>query len=845
MDDEACESNVRENALMPSSTRTGRLVPSHGGGAGLDETAFFELVDDVLEANGRQRLDPRGPQRKIIRVAVKDRVLQILAGAGSGKTEALVWRVLYELFIRGTSPARVMVTTFTRKAATELTVRVVERSDDLLSRAHARGLKVPAPHVHDLRIGTIHSLCDSLLAEFDPAYMESGTQLVDEMETKARMASAIWTTLGYTRPPKPPRTVNRLLENEHLVSLFRSPWVTDIRNWPTNTPERIDFLLALLGQQIETWHPRCGAKNTLNGIEQQYGPGGLTDDLRELARRWEEDYLDKQQVLDFTTLQKRFYDRQTRLVDELDHVFVDEFQDTNPIQFAIHTKWLESPKLRLTVVGDDDQSIYRFRGSDVSCFQDLGPYCASRGVAFRQERLEENWRSTRRIVRFTQAFKDSSTLGKISLPKHVGAPASASDGDAPRLLVGPWVELCNCVAHELEELRAAQSGDMAPEDAAILMFSTSEKESDIRLSAARQLRSAIERRGVRLYNPRNKTAARLGSPVFEMLALISYLIDPVTMAPAGKRGLVMVWASNPKDTHWKHAISAPPQSVDRNGQVRRFPIMQDHVEAQKRFRKSEGGDITRPAPAHSSVIKYLDQIRQKLVEAGKKGNPTRLTLAGLVSRILSFPRYRKTGFSVSLFRQALFTSLLEANIAPSRRTMKPLDRPLSVTLDEAGKIVWPEQYWSFLNIFGGLLGNTDLDDDEVDAFADGAVAMLTFHQAKGLEFNHTYVAGTGREPAPHSVLRTSVFSGAARSFDVVNSQPLTKDKGVLALAMADLERELYVALTRAKKTLTILHDPDDSRPNMGLNAVLASLFARATNKNHRASVLVKELMFRA
>ena len=79
-----------------------------------------------------------GPERAIICVRPEDQVLQILAGAGSGKTEMLVWRVLYQLLVSGTPSSRVMVTTFTNKAATELSVRVVERSDALLEQARKR-----------------------------------------------------------------------------------------------------------------------------------------------------------------------------------------------------------------------------------------------------------------------------------------------------------------------------------------------------------------------------------------------------------------------------------------------------------------------------------------------------------------------------------------------------------------------------------------------------------------------------------------------------------------------------------------------------------------------------------
>ena len=394
----------------------------------IPEADFFDLLDEVLGLVGRAPLAPGGPERAIIGVRPEDRVLQILAGAGSGKTEMLVWRVLYQLLVSGTPSSRVMVTTFTNKAATELSVRVVERSDALLEQARKRGLEPADPHVHDLRIGTLHSLCDALLAEFDDAYMAAGTQVIDETETRVRMARTHRWTLGFAGQ-QPGRTVDRLLASDHLTALFRPPW--DEGRWPGNTFQRISFLLALLGQQTETWLPRCGPSGRLNGVETVAGPAGLTDDLITLQERWE-DYLDEQDILDFATIQRRFQQCQAAVIPHLDHVFVDEFQDTNPIQFAIHLAWLARPQTRLTVVGDDDQALYRFRGSDITCFTGLENACREAGITFRQEKLEQNWRSSQRIVAFTGAFRRETVLAQVSMPKTVRAPGQcAARGTAP------------------------------------------------------------------------------------------------------------------------------------------------------------------------------------------------------------------------------------------------------------------------------------------------------------------------------------------------------------------------------------------------------------------------------
>lgn len=497
--------------------------------------AFFEILDGVLVSFGREKLEKGSAQKKAIEVLPSDHVLQILAGPGSGKTEVLVWRVLYELFVNATPATRLLVTTFTNRAATELQVRVVERCDEFLRIGRdERTLTIADPQVHNLRIGTLHSLCDQLLAEYDLPYMEAGTQVVDEAETAVRIAKTYRFALGYASPPNAPRVVNRLEACEPLVALFRPPWED---RWPSRLMERVTFITELLAQHTETWIPRCQTSGAKNGIETVHGPQGLTEDLRKLQNRWEQ-YLDKDSILDFATIQKRFLSRQASLAGAFEHVFVDEFQDTNPIQFAIHTEWLKSHSTKLTVVGDDDQAIYRFRGSDIECFQGLEPHCTAKAVPYRRETLATNYRSSRNIVAFSEAFKKQTILAKISMPKTIVPGVNAASGIPVRLLTGPWADLCKVVAEELDAIGAGrpQVGEQPVPSAAMLAFSTSEKEYRTRKSPMLAMHRAIADKGMRVYNPRNKTAGNNESPVSMLLGLVSYLLDPVSLAPAGKNG---------------------------------------------------------------------------------------------------------------------------------------------------------------------------------------------------------------------------------------------------------------------------------------------------------------------
>lgn len=795
---------------------------------------FLDLVDAVLVAAGRSPLFPTSPEKRIIRIEDDDQVLQILAGPGSGKTEMLCWRVLFDILVRGTDASRILVTTFTRKASEEMTIRIAQRSESMIVAGKVKGITVPDPKIHNLRIGTLHSLCDQLLTEFHDFYREQDFRIVEELEARLHMNRWWWQTSGGKKNRD--RFRDLITNYPEIVDLRRPQQLpAQLRtSWPAQMPDQLGLVSDLLGHQVETWWPRNETSPILNAAVPPARQKGLTDAIAELQSSWQNFLFDpKRNLIDFAIIQQQFAEVQEDfMLNAVDHVLVDEFQDTNPVQYLIHFQWVlptakrdESlPKMRLTVVGDDDQSIYRFRGSDIACFMGLKGDCNSHGIPFREEVIPYNNRSSQEIVNFSSAYRTGAIPPTCSLPKTI---TTHNPPKGPvRLAEGPWAACCELIATEATT-HGYGKGMVPTASMALLLFSSSEKESSNYAYPATRLRDVLEAKGIPVDNTRNKIAGKPGSPVHTIVALLSYLIDPVENGknPATGR-TVFCWATSDYGTQ---ARSKAPG----------FFVPPDYSSLQKQFFKEHCNQVGLAAsatdPKLQMLLDYLNKIRSDLVTAVDAANAVhakghtakypKLTLAGLVARLLTFPYFRDAGYTTALFRQSLLTEIVEAIIAPSRMSGASLEDPLKAWTD-GGQICWPDEIWSFIGALGQIVAKTSLDDPEVEAFAENAFRMLTFHQSKGLEFDEVYVAGTGRAISFGSVITTRAFSGQTSSFTASGGVISTTDSTIQDLAQADAAREVYVAITRPKKKLTILHDPGDGGGFMGLDPALEKLFEK-------------------
>ncbi len=306
--------------------------------------------------------------------------LLIIAGAGSGKTNTLAHRVAH-LLAQGADPQRVLLLTFTRRAAAEMTrraQRICDRGQQQLPGSDGStavvGGNVGGHAGGDLQwSGTFHAVANRLLRihalslSLDPAFT-----LLDRSDA-ADLINMLRNDLGLAkRKTRFPKKATCLSIYSHVVNA------------------QCDIEAAL-----ERSFPWCGA---------------WADELKQLFAAYSE-AKQRHNVLDYDDLLLYWFylmqepELARSVAERFDHVLVDEYQDTNALQASILLR-LRPGGAGLTVVGDDAQSIYSFRAADVRNILDFPDQCEPRA---RVLTLEQNYRSTGPILRACNAVIEASS----------------------------------------------------------------------------------------------------------------------------------------------------------------------------------------------------------------------------------------------------------------------------------------------------------------------------------------------------------------------------------------------------------------------------------------------------
>jgi|TARA_B110000483_G_scaffold141911_1_gene169505 DNA helicase-2/ATP-dependent DNA helicase PcrA len=282
--------------------------------------------------------------------------LLILAGAGSGKTRVLVHRMAWLIDVQGQSPQSLLAVTFTNKAAREMRGRIENM------------LGIPT---RSMWVGTFHGLAHRLLNQhWSEAGLQQNFQILDS-DDQQRLVKRVIRDIGLDENRWPGRQAQWFINGQKDEGI-RAKFVEDSDDPFLKTHKKIYL----------AYEEVCKANSLV--------------DFGELLLRAHELLRDDEKLL------KHYQERFT-------NILVDEFQDTNTIQYA-WLRLLAGKKGSMMVVGDDDQSIYGWRGAKIENIQDFSrTYPKAETV-----RLEQNYRSTDTILKAANAVisRNTGRLGK-------------------------------------------------------------------------------------------------------------------------------------------------------------------------------------------------------------------------------------------------------------------------------------------------------------------------------------------------------------------------------------------------------------------------------------------------
>jgi superfamily I DNA/RNA helicase len=586
--------------------------------------------------------------------------LLILAGAGTGKTRVITARVAY-LITQGADPAHILAVTFTNKAATEMRERLARVLD--------------ADAASQVTMSTFHALCLRILrANIDRLGYKNNFSIYDEGDQLGLIRKIITRTSA---------------RDEKLDPNVAKNLISKAKNNSWKPPETDDTLLGAVFARYQT-----ELKN-LNAVD--------FDDLLALAVR----------------LLNEHPDVRDRWRDRFRYLMVDEFQDTNKLQLELVTL-LADERRNVAVVGDDDQSIYGWRGAEVSNILEFEHHFPNPAIVT----LEQNYRSTNAILGTASSLIANNPRRR---PKKLWS--AREGGEKVRLIEAPNDrEEAQFVVEEMQRQNFA-NGE-AWDNFAVLF----------RMNAQSRL---LEENLRRLHIPYRIVGGKSffdRREIKDLLAYMSLLVNP------------------DDDASLLRIINIPARGISATTVARALEwSVQNRCSLWRALGNQEflAEMSARTSASIRAFVELVGDYETKIAEP--LSNP-----AALVTKLIE-----EIGYPAELRRNCKTAE--EAAVRESN--VQDILRDLGQFLGRSTKGL------------RGFLDEVALDqerEEEEEEEQQSGVTLITMHAAKGLEFKHVYLIGLEEGLLPHERSRVE--------------------------GSIDEERRLlYVGITRAMRTLTLIH----------------------------------------
>ena len=584
--------------------------------------------------------------------------LLIFAGAGSGKTRTLTHRIAYLIGEHQVSPNRILAVTFTNKAAKEMR----ERLENLIG-----------PVAKRMWLGTFHALCARMLRVHGENIGINPRFAIFDTDDSTRLIKEILKDLNLDTQRFPPA---RVLGK-----------ISDAKN-ALKSPETV---------AAEATQPHQKIHASLYSHYQNR--------LREISALDFDDLLGES-----VRLLRESPESLEHWSERFQHVLIDEFQDVNEAQFQ-WARLLASKHNNICVVGDDDQSIYAWRGANVQIILDFEKRYPDAKVV----RLEQNYRSTQNILDAAYGVI-SHNLGRADKKlwsEDKGGEEIALHGSYNAVEEAIWVVRQIEILMREERISYADCAILCRVNAQSRPFEEAFMRSRVPLKLVGTQRF-YERREIR-----------------DVMAYLKFLYNPddgvstVRLINTPPRGIGAVTITKLQDMARARGVSLGAILLDKDAAKELTPAIQRKIEPLRLALKHLFNDANQAQTLADLVERVLErtQFLEYLDNSNEKDNVDRV-----------------------------------ANIEEFVRAAESFDLRLAEELDETGETTeeWDEKDPLRLGQFlseTALQGGTDKD-----AQSDDAVTFMTLHAAKGLEFPVVFLVGLEQGLLPHA---RAVFSDSA------------------------------------------------------------------------------------
>lgn len=563
-----------------------------------------------------------------------DGPLLIMAGAGSGKTRVLTHRIAYLLGEKDVSPRNVLAITFTNKAAREMKERVRD---------------IIGPEANDMWISTFHSMCVRILRrDIDRIGIDRNFSILDSTDQLS--------------------VIKQILKDLNL------------------DPKQYDpraMLGAISSAKNELKTAEDFAKTVGNHYEQQ---------IAKVYEKYQKT-LRKNQSLDFDDLIMQtltLFDRLPEVLEyyqrRFQYIHVDEYQDTNHAQYQL-VKLMASRYQNLCVVGDSDQSIYKWRGADIQNIMSFEKDYPSATVIM----LEQNYRSTKSIL---NAANEVIQLNSGRKPKNLWT--DNDDGESIQYYQAPSErDEALFVTNRIEEMVHGKQFNY--KDFALLYRTNAQ---------SRTIEETFVKAGIP-YQIIGGTKFYDRKEIKDLLAYLRLVANPnddisfSRIVNEPKRGVGKTSLENLQMYAARHDISL----YEAVGEVEFVGLSKKATAALKQF---------------GQMVKNWTQQQDFL------------SATDLVEDVLKQTEYEEM--------------LKRDNSLEAQSRLENINEFLSVTKNFEEN----NEDKSLISFLTDLALVADIDQADDDPFADDKVTLMTLHSAKGLEFPVVFLIGMEESIFPHS-----------------------------------------------------------------------------------------------